>query len=70
LYSSPNIGRIITSKKVKRTGHIAYISVGESHLGNLDADGRKILQQILKEKGWKGMYWINLPQDKTSDRLL
>jgi hypothetical protein len=32
--------------------------------GKLDTDGRKILKQILKENGWKGMNWINLAQDK------
>jgi len=44
--------------------HIAYIRVGQNHLGNLDIDERKILKQILKEKGWKSMNWINLAQDK------
>jgi len=38
--------------------------VGENHLGNLDIDGRKILKQILKEKGWERMNCINLVQDK------
>jgi hypothetical protein len=64
LYSSPNIVRVIISKKVRWTQHIAYIGVEENHLDNLDIDGRKILKQILKEKGWRGMNWINLAQDK------
>jgi len=55
LYSSPNIGRVLISEKVRWTGHVAYIRVRQNHLGNLDTDGRKILKQILKEKGWKGM---------------
>jgi len=70
LYSSPNIGRVLISKKVRWTGHVTYIRVGQNHLGNLDTDGRKILKHILKEKGWKGMNWINLLKIKTSDRLL
>jgi hypothetical protein len=64
LYYSPNIGRVIISKKVRWTGHVAYIRVGQNHLGNLDTDGSKTLKQILKEKGWKDMNWINLAQDK------
>jgi hypothetical protein len=38
--------------------------VGENHTGNLDTDGRKILQKNPKEMGWKGMNWINLAQEK------
>ena len=44
--------------------------MGENHLGNLDTDGRKILKQILKEKGWKGMNWINLAPDKDKRQAL
>jgi len=69
LYSPPNIGRVLISKIARWTGHVAYIRVGQNHLGNLDTDGRKILQQILKEKGWKGMNWINLLKIKTSSSV-
>jgi hypothetical protein len=51
LCSSPNIVKVIISKEVRWTGQIAYIRVGENHLGNLDIDGRKILKKDPKRKG-------------------
>jgi hypothetical protein len=70
LYSSPNIVRDIISKKMRWTGHTAYIRAGENHLGNLDTDGRKILKQIVKkwdEMARIGIIWLRI---KTSDSLL
>jgi hypothetical protein len=50
--TSPNTVRVIISQKMRWKGHTAHIRVGENHIGNLNTDGRKILNQIVKK--WDG----------------
>ena len=62
LYSSPNIGRVIKSRRIRREGHVARIGRGEAYTGfwwgnlrereNLEdsgVDGRKILRWIFRK---------------------
>jgi hypothetical protein len=82
LYSSPNIIRVIKSRKMRLAGHVAYmgerrgayrILVGKpkegDHLEDPGVDGRKILKWISKK--WNGdMQWIDLAQDRDRWRTL
>jgi hypothetical protein len=72
LYISPNIIRVIESRRVKWTGHVAYIREvriahkflvekpeGRKPLGTLYADGRIILEWFLEKHGgklWTGIF--------------
>jgi hypothetical protein len=75
LYSSPNIIRVIKSRRMRWAGHVAVwgkreVHIGYwwgdlregDHLGDTGTDGR-ILKLILK-KGDGGMDWIKLAQDR------
>jgi len=37
---------------------------GKDHSQDLDADGRIILEEILRETGWEGVDWSHLAQDR------
>ena len=62
LYCSPNIVRVIKSRKMRRMGHVARMGGGEAytefwwgrlkerdHLGDPDIDGRVILRWIFRK---------------------
>ena len=66
LYCSPNIVRVIKSRKMRWAGHVARMeegrgvhkvlvgkSEGKSHWGDKDVDGRIILRWILRK--WEGI---------------
>ena len=68
LYCSPNIVRVIKSRRLRWTGHVARMEEGrvvhkvlvekpegKRPLGDEDVDGRIILKLIFKK--WKGNRW-------------
>jgi hypothetical protein len=82
LYLSPNIIRVIKSRRMRLAGHVprmgekrgAYrILVGDlregDHLRDPGVDGRIVLKWIFKKWDW-GMDWIELAQDRDSWRAL
>jgi hypothetical protein len=82
LYSSPNITRLIKSRRMSWAGHVASMGKREvhtgfwwedlregDHLGDPDIDRKIILKWIFKE--WDGgMDWIELAQDRDRWRVL
>jgi hypothetical protein len=76
LYTSPNIIRLITSRKIRGASHIAHmvemrnaykISVGKrkgrNHSEDQDADGR-LLEWNLRETDWEDVNWNHLAQGR------
>jgi hypothetical protein len=73
LYSSPNIGQVIKSRRMRWTGHVACMGEGrgvyrglvgkpegKNHLGDPGVDGRIILRGIFSKWGvgvWIGSRW-------------
>ena len=66
LYSSPNVVRMVKSRRVRRAGHVACMeegrgvhkvlvgkSEGKNHWGDQDVDGRIILRWIFRK--WEGV---------------
>jgi hypothetical protein len=83
LYSSPNIIRMIKSRRMRWAGHVARM--GETRnvygilVGKLEGKGplgrprRTWVDNIkmdLREIGWDGMDWIELAQDRDQWRAL
>ena len=81
LYCSPDIVRLMKSRRMRWAGHVARMSgreeactgfwcgiLGErDHLVEPGVDGRIILRWIFRKWGCEGMDWIELAQDR--DRL-
>ena len=73
LYSSPNIVRVIKSRRMRCAGHVAHMGqergvyrvlvgklVGRNHWGDLSVDGQIILEWISRRWGvciWTGLGW-------------
>jgi len=77
LYSSPNIVRVIKSRRMRCAGHVACMGeergvyrvfvgkpVGRRHWGDLGVDGWIILGWISRRLGCGYMGWIGLAQDR------
>jgi hypothetical protein len=76
LYSSPNITRIMKSRKMRWARHVARMGErrgvhrvlvgkpeGKNHLEGPGVDGRIILKRIFRT--WaRGIGWINLPRNR------
>jgi len=71
LYSSPNIIRVIRSRRMRWAGHGAYMGRGEvctnfwwgnlrerDHLGDPGVDGRIILRWLFRK--WTGSIWLRI----------
>jgi hypothetical protein len=83
LYSSPNIIRVIKSRRLRLAGHVARMGERRGAYRALvgKPDGRRPLERPrrrwednikmdLREIGWGGMDWINLAQDRDRWRAL
>jgi hypothetical protein len=83
LYSSPNIIRMIKSKRMRLTGHVARMgekmneyrifvgkSEGKTPLGRPRRRWMHNIKMDLREIGWGGMDWIDLAQDRDQWRAL
>ena len=79
LYCSPNIVRVIKSRRMRWVGHVARMGRGEActgfwwenlserdHWGDPGVDGRIILRWILRKWGvgvWTGSSWLRIGTD-------
>ena len=76
LYCSPNIVRMIKSRRMRWAGHVACVGRGElytglrwgilrerDHLGDPGVDGRIILRWIFRKRDvrvWTGSIWLRI----------
>jgi hypothetical protein len=83
LYSSPNIIRVMKSRRLRWEGHVARMGERRGAYRALvgKPEGRRPLKRPrrrwednikmdLREVGWVGMDWINLAQDRDRWRAL
>jgi hypothetical protein len=83
LYSSPNITRVMKSRRLRWAGHVARMgerrgayralvgkAEGRRPLGRPRRRWEDIIKMDLREVGWGGMDWINLAQDRDRWRAL
>jgi hypothetical protein len=83
LYSSPNIIRVMKSKRLRWAGHVARMGERRGAYRSLvgKPEGRRPLERPrrrwednikmdLREVGWGGMDWISLAQDRDRWRAL
>jgi hypothetical protein len=82
LYSSPNIIRMIKSRRMRWAGHVAQMRMKRSGYSILmgTPEGRPLgrprrrwednIKIDLREIGWDGMDWIDLAQDRDQWRAL
>jgi hypothetical protein len=83
LYSSPNIMRVIKSRRMKWAGHVSCMGEGTSVyrvlVGNPEGKGplwrprrrwEDNIKMDLQEVGWGGRDWIELAQDRERWRVL
>jgi hypothetical protein len=83
LYSSPNIIRMIKSRRMRWAGHVAQMGAtrsayrilvgrqeGKRPLGRPRRRWVDNIKVDLREVGWDGMDWIELAQDRDQWRAL
>jgi hypothetical protein len=77
-HSSPNIIRVSKSRRIRWTGHVAYLGETRTFVGK--PEGKRSLRiprrkwednnkMDLRETGWDGMDWIHLAQDRVHKML-
>jgi hypothetical protein len=77
LYSSPNVIRVIKSRRMKWAGHVARMEEkrgayrilvgrpeGRRPLGQPKRRWEENIEMHLQEVGWGGMDWIHLAEDR------
>jgi hypothetical protein len=75
--SSPNIIRVVKSRRMRWSGHIAHVRKRGMHTGfwqesqkerdhqnDRDIGVRIMFKGILRETGYGGMIWIHLAEDR------
>jgi hypothetical protein len=83
LYSSPNIIRVIKSRRLRCARHVARIEEGRGayrilvgrpeerrQLGRPWRRWEDNIKMDFQEVGWEGMYWIDMAQDRDRWRAL
>jgi hypothetical protein len=83
LYTSPNISRVIKSRRIRWAGHVALMGAmrniysilvgkleGESPFGRPRRRWEDNITMDLKETGWECVDWIHLVLDKDQWRAL
>jgi hypothetical protein len=83
LYCSPNIIRIIKSRRMRWAGHVPRMgekqnayrilvrkSEGKRLLGRRRHRWEDNIKMDLRERGWSGMDWIDMAQDREQWRAL
>jgi hypothetical protein len=82
MYSYPSIIRIITSKRMRREGHVARMEEksayrilvgkpeGKKSLGRPRYTWVDNIKMDLREIGWDGVDWIDMAQDRDGGGLL
>jgi hypothetical protein len=83
LYSTPNIIRVIRSRRVRWAGHVARMRErrgadrilvgkleGTRSLGRLRRRWEDNIKMDLREVGWRGTDWIDLAEDRDRWRTL
>ena len=83
LYSSPNIVRVITSRRMRWAGHVVFMGErrgvyrvlvwkpeGKRRLGSPRRRWEDNIKMDLQEMGCGGMDWIELDQDRDRWRAL
>jgi hypothetical protein len=83
LYSSPNIIRVIKSRRMRWAGHVARMGEkrgayrilvgrleGRRPLGRPTRRWEDNIKMDLQDVGWVGMHWIELAQDTDRWRAL
>jgi hypothetical protein len=77
LYTSPNVIKMIISRRMRGVGHVALMGEmrngykilvggpeGRKPLGRPRHSWENTIRMDLRETGWKGVDWIHLAQDR------
>jgi hypothetical protein len=82
LYASPNIIRVIKSRRMRWVGHVSCMEMRNVYKILVRKPDRNrplrrpkhrwegIIRMNFKETGWEGEDWMHLPQERGQTRLL